>query len=155
MDILKEVIAAILVASGIMALYLWYSRTERLRSSDLGGSGIVLRSERFGLSGKPDVLLRRGHSYIPVEYKSYRSGGRPGDWDVAQLLAYCLLIEDATGHASGGRIVYTDGTFQIDWNRQSRDYIIGIINEMRSGRNAMTADRWKCKRCEFSSYCGR
>ena len=55
-----------------------------------------LISARYGLSGRPDYLVRVDSGVAPVELKSGKSprSGRPYDGHLFQLLAYCLLVED-------------------------------------------------------------
>jgi len=55
-----------------------------------------LISARYGLSGRPDCLVRVDDGVVPVELKSGRSprSGRPYEGHMLQLAAYCLLVED-------------------------------------------------------------
>ena len=57
----------------------------------------VLRSARWGISGKPDCLIRIPEGVVPVELK--RSRKAPARGEVypnhrIQNLAYCALVED-------------------------------------------------------------
>ncbi|HEX8097959.1 MAG TPA: PD-(D/E)XK nuclease family protein, partial [Pyrinomonadaceae bacterium] len=58
-----------------------------------------LVSKRYGLTGRPDYLVRTREGVVPVEIKSARcpAGGRAYDSHVMQLAAYCLLVEDVLG----------------------------------------------------------
>lgn len=114
-----------------------------------------MHSVRFGIRGKPDVVIRRRGFYIPVEHKSSESLGSARDWDVAQLLAYCLIVEERLGRVEEGELVYRDATFVIPWNTENRNYILSVIECMRAGRGQKTRQHWKCRRCEFSLFCGR
>jgi CRISPR-associated exonuclease Cas4 len=139
----------------LFSLLIIFLKTERIKFSDMSGQGIVLHSARYGLSGKPDLILKNGIRYVPIEYKSYTSGGAAREWDVAQLLAYCLLVEENLGKTDGGRIIYPDGEFFVPWNKDARIYLLAIMRRMRTGRFEMTEDLWKCRNCEFSAYCQR
>jgi len=143
------------VAGFLFSALFIFLKTERIKSSDMSRQGIVLVSRRYGLSGKPDLILKKGLRYAPVEYKSYRSGGAAREWDVAQLLAYCLLVEENLGNTDGGRLVYPDGEFFVQWNPAAKTYLMEIMGRMRAGRFRMTEDLGKCRNCEFSVYCRR
>ena len=54
----------------------------------------LLRSERYGLTGRPDYILERGGEIIPVEVKSGRKPPGPLFSHVLQVAAYCLLLEE-------------------------------------------------------------
>ena len=56
-----------------------------------------LVSQRYGLVGKPDYVIQTRHGLIPIEAKPTRTASAPYASDVAQLLAYCLLIEETIG----------------------------------------------------------
>lgn len=83
------------------------------------------------------------------------SNGAPRESDVAQLLAYCLLVEENIGSVTEGQLVYPDSTYAVPWNDQNRSYLLAVIGRMREGRSRKTAQRGKCSRCEFKRYCGR
>jgi CRISPR-associated exonuclease Cas4 len=59
--------------------------------------GLRLRSSRLGLSGQADVVefITPGAVPFPIEYKR----GRPkrGDWDLVQLCAQALCLEEMLG----------------------------------------------------------
>jgi hypothetical protein len=62
---------------------------------DADGRAESLLSDRYGLKGKPDYVLRSRGALLPVEVKSRACGSRgPYDSEKAQLFAYCLLVED-------------------------------------------------------------
>lgn len=94
----------------------------------------VLKSETYGVIGKPDYILRlRNGSVVPVEVKPTRRAATPYTSDIMQLAAYCLLLEDVTGVAPPyGLLRYAEQTFQIDWDDALRDDLLQILDEMRS-----------------------
>ena len=68
---------------------------EDLRRADSVPKTLV--SARFGISGRPDLLIDTGDGMVPVELKhSTRAprGPHPHDSHRAQLLVYCLLVEE-------------------------------------------------------------
>src|SRR3954466_7676817 len=58
----------------------------------------VLVSQRYGLKGKPDALVRTDSGdVIPVERKKSRAPKRPYPGDLIQAIAYCVLVEETYG----------------------------------------------------------
>lgn len=125
----------------------------------------VLKSETYGLIGKPDYILRLRSCIVPVEVKPTRRASQPYTSDIMQLAAYCLLIEDTTGLTPPyGLLRYAEQTFQIEWDGKLRTELLQILNEMRdlqawpAVRNApmpppqhdMTV---RCRNCGFHYIC--
>lgn len=105
----------------------------RVIYSDLDGSAMPLFSRQFGISGKPDYIIRdKNNALIPVELKSGRAN-RPHRGHVMQLAAYCLLIEENYGKAvSNGIIVYGDGKqHSVKFDRDLRAELLSIVENMR------------------------
>lgn len=147
---------AALALSGVLLLLLWYRGRIRVVSQDLIMRGsATLSSTTLRIAGRPDEILRLKGAFVPVEHKSRFSNGVAREWDVAQLLAYCLLVEENMGKVTGGQLVYSDSSYSVPWNEQNRAYIIGIIERLREGNSRKTMQLGKCARCEFKSYCGR
>ena len=56
----------------------------------------TLVSTRHGLVGRPDYIVDTATGLVPVELKSTAAPPQgPYDNHVAQLLGYCLLVEDS------------------------------------------------------------
>src|SRR5690242_8328119 len=82
------------VTSGLPARKILYA--------DVGSSfpqAVPLISRRYGLTGKPDYIVRVESGLVPVEVKSGRSphSGQPHEGHMFQVAAYCLLVEDLYG----------------------------------------------------------
>jgi CRISPR-associated exonuclease Cas4 len=137
------------------------NRTGRLLSVDLPGSPAgLLRSARWKLAGRPDEIreLPNG-ARIPVEVKSRRAyaTGPPASHR-AQVAAYCLLLEEATGVSPPYGIVrYADGAeFRVPWDDGQRAWLWTVRREMArpyDGRAA--ASPGKCRACAFHLGCDR
>ncbi|MDI3312602.1 MAG: CRISPR-associated protein Cas4, partial [Thermoanaerobacterium sp.] len=55
----------------------------------------LLKSSKYGISGKPDYIYDIGNELIPLELKSSKvEGHSPLLKDVMQLTAYFLIIEE-------------------------------------------------------------
>ncbi len=143
-------------ALGISLLVIWLLFRLKLVSQDMVmRTGVPYYAESAGLVGRPDEVVRRGKYFVPVEHKSSASGGKAREWDVAQLLAYCLIVEENFGNVASGELVYRDCTFVIPWNNENRKYLMSLVSSMRGGSSSKTNKLWKCRNCEFRRYCGR
>jgi CRISPR-associated exonuclease Cas4 len=120
-----------------------------------------LTSRRYGLSGRPDYLVRNRDGIVPIEAKSRMcpASGRAYDSHVFQLAAYCLLVEDVIGaHVPYGIIRYADAEVFIDYTAELRDELIELLDEMREARNAEEVHRShnearRCSKCSMREIC--
>lgn len=123
------------VAVAVLALLvgLWLMLTGRAMRQRRGlGEGqtvaldnVTLTSERYGLTGRPDRLIRESGTVIPEEWKSSLSV-----WPNhrAQLGVYFLLIEDQLGVTpSHGFMVCGNGTrHRIDNSEELRAWVLDL-----------------------------
>ncbi len=120
-----------------------------------------LRSQRYGLSGQPDMLIRNGGDLIPVEVKSASALGRPYSPHVLQMAAYCLLTEETYGvRPPYGIIRYRDGQFEVPFTKNLEKDLLRMMDEMRAadinpGLPQRCGDSLKCRHCGFAEVCGR
>jgi CRISPR-associated exonuclease Cas4 len=161
-----EVLAAIGLVLLFVGIYSALSlrrsrRYGRLRSIDLPyRPGQYLRSERWRLAGRPDEIRERSDgTWIPIELKSRTSpsGGPPASHQ-AQVAAYCLLIEEATGRAPPyGVLRYSDGgEFRVTWDARTRDWLWSLRSSMdRPYRGEATPSAGKCRGCTWRAWCDR
>jgi len=130
--------------------------------SDLDRPGKALFSSHWGLSGKPDYIVRgRDGFLIPVEVKSSRSR-EPLPNHLMQLAVYCLLIEENYRvKVPYGILVYADGVqHRIDFNCAMRERLLATLQEMRARLQDGQASRnhsskRKCARCWARHSCGQ
>lgn len=118
-----------------------------------------LFSQRYGMTGKPDYVVQTRRGLIPIEVKPTRTAATPYDGDVAQLLAYCLLIEDTTAHAPPyGLLRYRDHTFWVPYTPARRAELIHLLQAMRADEHAADIARShqqpsRCRSCGFFTVC--
>ncbi len=118
-----------------------------------------LVAARYGLVGKPDYLLERGGAMIPVEVKPGRRAPQPYDSDLMQLAAYCLLVEETTGHAPPcGYLRYANATFRLSYTPAVRRRLVALLAEMRALLDADDVarshdDPRRCAGCGFRTLC--
>lgn len=120
-----------------------------------------LVSKRYGLTGRPDYLVRTSEGIIPVEAKSTRcpANGKPYDSHVMQLAAYCLLAEDVLGaDVPYGVVRYADEEIAVDYTPELREDLIALLEEMNDARleddvHRSHEDARRCKGCSMRESC--
>lgn len=127
---------------------------------DLDRPGRSLYSKKFGITGKPDYIVKDHGHMIPVEVKSARAS-RPHENHLLQLALYCLLIEECYNtKVPYGILVYADGIqHKVEFDDRMRRALIRTINEMRDCLREGTAARnhsrkGRCAKCRFRRECG-
>ncbi|MGA7649507.1 MAG: PD-(D/E)XK nuclease family protein [Thermoplasmata archaeon] len=161
LDLFAGVLAVVGVALTAWALHALSERRDdnargRLVAVDAGRPA-TLRSERYGLVGRPDELRRlRDGRVVPVEFKSRSTPPRgPTPSHVVQVRAYCLLVEETTGVAPPyGILRYSDGEFRVHWDGRARDALLAVRAELlRPYDGRATPSPARCARCPWSGRC--
>ena len=112
----------------------------------------------LSLTGRPDYLVQRGRSRIPVEVKSGRAPQRPHRSHVLQLAAYCLLVETATGKRPAyGILKYADSAYKIQYTRALQQDLLQTLGTVRRAQHS-SPDRShnspsRCRACGYLSSC--
>ena len=161
-------LAIVLIVAALFAL-VWAGRLRTasglppglILSNDTtsGQRGKPLRSERYALSGTPDYVVRTPNGLVPVELKPARNDPEPRDSHLLQVLAYCLLLEDTNGKPPPyGLLRYNSGTFKVDYNKETRAYLLSVMDEMRQAASAPEVHRnhdnpHRCRACGYRSIC--
>jgi len=162
-------LALLLLVAGL-ALWLWARRQwawaglprGRLVYGDTGRwerTREPLYSRRYGLTGRPDYLVRVGNARVPVEVKSGQAPAEPYEGHVLQLAAYCLLAEEEFGvRPPYGLLRYDDATLQIPYDEPLRRRLLDVVAAMREARARGAANRdhemaQKCLRCGQRENC--
>lgn len=163
-------ILALLVLVIGLAIWLWARRQwasaglprGRLVYGDTGRwerTREPLYSRRYGLTGRPDYLVRVGGARVPVEVKSGQAPAAPHEDHMLQLAAYCLLAEEEFGvRPPYGLLRYDDATLQIPYDEPLRRRLRDTLAAMRKARAQGSADRdhqtpQKCLRCGQRENC--
>jgi CRISPR-associated exonuclease Cas4 len=155
--------------AGLPAGAVIYSDTNkpvgRLAPTEMGPEGVrqerPLRSETLGLVGRPDYLIETDSGVVPVEAKSAAAppDGRPRDSHVAQLAAYCLLVEDVLGASVPyGLIKYRDRESRVEYTPEMKRRALALIEEMNAAANADEVHRShedprRCAGCSLREVC--
>jgi len=118
----------------------------------------LLKSERYGLTGRPDYILERNGEIIPVEVKSGRKPKGPLFSHVLQVAAYCLLLEEEGNKVSHGILRYGDMEHEVEFDAELRSILLGKVKEMRRLRGSGDVHRnhhrpGKCHSCSRREKC--
>jgi CRISPR-associated exonuclease Cas4 len=110
--------------------------------------------------GKPDYVIESDKGLIAVEIKTAdfpRQG--PYENHVAQLMAYCLFVEDSMSRpVTAGLLKYRDREVRVAVTPERRRWVIGIIQEIGNARNGAPVERShgqpnKCTECSVRPGC--
>ncbi len=117
-------------------------------------------SERIGLSGKLDMLVKTEKDIVPIEMKYTQN--RPGLNHKYQLAAYMLLLEDVYQRGIRCGIIHIIPTKDSYYYKNSDSLRCKVKEILNAIRNIIINERFpekltgwrKCKDCEYKNYCG-
>ena len=132
-------LSTIIIVSGMMLIFIFYFLEKKLGS--LTGKiiyqdttvlpGKTLRAKTLPLIGKPDYILKENGEYLPLEFKSGKTPQFPQASHKAQLMAYCLLIEENYHQRpSAGILKYPLKEFRIKYTLQEEALTRQLVNEI-------------------------
>lgn len=119
----------------------------------------MLYSEKLGLRGRPDYILKKNGDIVPVEVKTGRVPRGPLFSHILQLAAYCLLVEDKYKKPPPyGIIKYSGVQHKIEYNDKLKNTLDSKLDEMKkiieSGEAHRNHNRaTKCKGCSRREEC--
>jgi CRISPR-associated exonuclease Cas4 len=137
-------------------------RERRVRGLGSGATvaldDVTLYSERYGLVGRPDRIVRKGEHLIPEEWKSAK---RANERHRFQLGTYFLLIEEEYGvRPPFGVVVLGDGSrVEVKNTEELRSKVLAIAERIRAARRAIRDEipvrqpAAKCRACGQRSNC--
>jgi CRISPR-associated exonuclease Cas4 len=118
--------------------------------------GEVLASNILPLVGKPDYVIKRDGFFIPVEVKTGKTPATPYKNHVAQLYAYCFLVEEHfSKRPPFGILRYPDKEFPLEFTPQAeaglKAAVQNVIEKKQSGsyRSALVQ---VCKLCREGKH---
>ena len=118
----------------------------------------TLRSERLGLRGRCDHVLRVDGAYVPVEQKP--ASRRLQQSHILQVGALCMLVEDLYGvRPPHGIVVLADGVRErVAFTEQLERGVVRTMAEMRRvlASGEPPGPRWmeaKCRPCGHHPVC--
>jgi CRISPR-associated exonuclease Cas4 len=119
---------------------------------------IWLKSEKYKLIGKSDLIELEDGEWYPIEYKR----GRKGEWDndELQVCAQALCLEEMTGKSVTTGYVYYAHSHQrqlVEITDLLRDMTIATIQDitrlLETGAMPQAIYSQRCKGCSLSSQC--
>jgi CRISPR-associated exonuclease Cas4 len=155
--------AALVLAVLSVVLFRRFGVSGHVVASDgaVGRPARVMRSARYGVSGKPDYLMEEHGRIVPVELKPTRRATSPWLRDVVQLATYCLLLEEIEPRFAGyGYLRYAQRTFRVDFTDSLRAELLNTIALLRADLTASDVspnhhDPRRCARCSLVTRCGQ
>lgn len=125
-------------------------------SDTVQSSGEVLTSQKIPLVGKPDYVLKRNSDFIPVEVKTGKTPETPYKNHIAQLFAYCLLVEEHFGKRPPyGILRYPEKEFPLEFTAQAEAGVKHAVQEMiRKKQSATYREHMQtvCKLCREGKH---
>lgn len=173
-SLLIAALALLWLLAAAMFLYVSLKNTERawhtrslsgfkegeIVDIGLADKGGMLESARFGIRGKPDVILRIDGQLVPVEVKTGRVPRGPLFSHIMQLAAYCLLLEDTQGSPPQYGILQYGSKLrhEIDYTEELRGMLLDKLDEMREALSTQEVHRnhirpGKCASCSRREGC--
>jgi CRISPR-associated exonuclease Cas4 len=120
--------------------------------------GIWLRSERYGLIGKADLIEEVEGQWVPIEYK--RGARGEYDNDALQVCAQALCLEEMTGRAIGWGYVYYAQSHQrqrVELSAALRQETLEVLEWVRellaTGRMPPAVYSPRCRGCSLVAQC--
>lgn len=119
---------------------------------------IWLKSEKYKLIGKSDLIELQNGEWYPVEYKR----GRRGEWDndELQVCAQALCLEEMTGKTINTGYVYYAHSHQrqlVEITPELRQTVIDTIDAVQTlmftGAMPKAVKTKKCEGCSLFSQC--
>jgi CRISPR-associated exonuclease Cas4 len=162
-----------LVLIGLAILFFWISGMLKERTGMPDGKIIYADNGRWGkpvkplydaelgLTGKPDYLIRKKQTLIPVEIKSTWAPPAPYESHKLQVAAYCLLVQSYYGKRPPyGLLRYRNRTFRVNFNREIENRVLDVMEEIRLQKEQEEACRShnhpnRCARCGYRTICNQ
>jgi CRISPR-associated exonuclease Cas4 len=120
---------------------------------------VNMHSEKLGLRGKIDMIIRTPRETIPVEYKMAAAVGLHHKY---QLAAYAMLAEDEYRRAVTRAFVYltpVKKAVEIPITAAMRGHVKKTLADLRVAMESErlprpTPHRGRCVGCEYRRFCG-
>jgi len=118
----------------------------------------LFTSKKFGLRGRPDIVLLIENDHIPVEVKTGRVPRGPLFSHILQIAAYCLLMEDDYGRPPYGILRYGTIEHEIEYDDDLKKILMEKIGEMKELEKSGDVHRnhkrpGKCRSCSRRAIC--
>lgn len=159
---LLEIVIGLIVVYVIIKVVIFFSKVQpeiyKKKSIYADHSEVPEKpffSKTYLLAGKPDLIVKKKDSVIPVEIKSGFRPNKPYKNHVMQLASYCLLLERTGKKPEYGLLQYQNGNpFKVDYTEELRKELVRVIMDMRKSilkKELIVSehDRRKCSYCKM------
>lgn len=121
--------------------------------SDLRAQGRILRSDRYGLTGKPDRIMQTQEGVVPYEYKTTDSE-TPREGHMLQMAAYFLILEEnyPGTPVSYGVLKYRNTAFRIENSPELRNELFNVMDQIRGSPGIPDRNHGSPRRCVYCSF---
>jgi len=120
---------------------------------------VYLESQKYGVRGCVDAIIKRGGEYIPVDIKFSRFKSLFYQWKM-QLVAYAVLVEENFGCKVKKAYVYLTeekNWIEVEITPEDRKALMKIIQKVRGlireERYPKANKSKKCNYCEVARFC--
>lgn len=97
--------------------------------------GMTLYSTSLNLLGRPDYLIKEKDIVVPVEVKTGSTPKYPYQNHVAQLMAYCLLVEENFGvKPTHGYLRYPGQEYKVPYTIAAEKMIKNLVKEIEEAK---------------------
>lgn len=150
----KPVTQAMVYGKKIHEKIPWNEIAGKIGGSEVK-SNVVLESERYGLRGVLDALVRVSEEWRPIEYKHQTVIGRP---EKIQTTLYAILVEDTLGRpVTKAYIVTPVRIHHVKITGSLREKALRILEEtvevLEKPLPPLPRPSKLCKTCPFKNYC--
>ncbi|RLG57347.1 MAG: CRISPR-associated protein Cas4 [Candidatus Hydrothermarchaeota archaeon] len=118
-----------------------------------------LISRKYMLVGRPDFIIEEENILYPLEFKATKAPPYPYASNIAQLLSYCILVEENFSRPRYGIIKYLNNEFKIPYDEKEKKFIEHVIFTIHtySALNLKPKAEMneKCKACGYANTCLR
>jgi len=119
-----------------------------------------LHSDKYGLSGKIDLLIKTTDSYYPVDFKYTTS--QPHKNHLYQILGYAIILEDVYDCVVKKGFVYLipkEDAVVFDLSDDLKDETKNLLSEIKKMIHYQQIpppikSQAKCLDCEYRNFCG-
>lgn len=120
--------------------------------------GEEISSEKYGIRGTPDYIIKINEDYIPIEEKTSNLKSPPFH-HVIQLTAYCMLVEDKYKKTPPyGILRYKEKEFKVPyeerWKKKTLELKENILRDIEKEEAHRNHDnKKKCENCLRREFC--
>ncbi len=118
----------------------------------------LMKSEKYKIWGRPDLLIKKGEDYIPVEIKTGRIPRGPLFSHIMQLTAYMVLVEENYKAPPYGLLKYGPVIYKIEYEEDLKNLMLEKVKEIRKALESGEVHRnhhkvGKCLHCSRRDIC--